>query len=37
MNYQHVYHAGNFADLFKHALLLAMLVFGGCQRVALPT
>ncbi|HEY2049581.1 MAG TPA: 23S rRNA (adenine(2030)-N(6))-methyltransferase RlmJ [Caulobacteraceae bacterium] len=25
MNYQHAYHAGNFADLFKHALLLAML------------
>jgi 23S rRNA (adenine2030-N6)-methyltransferase len=26
MNYQHAYHAGNFADLFKHALLLALLV-----------
>jgi 23S rRNA (adenine2030-N6)-methyltransferase len=25
MNYQHAYHAGNFADLFKHALLLALL------------
>jgi 23S rRNA (adenine2030-N6)-methyltransferase len=25
MNYQHAYHAGNFADLFKHAVLLALL------------
>jgi 23S rRNA (adenine2030-N6)-methyltransferase len=25
MNYQHAYHAGNFADLFKHVLLLALL------------
>lgn len=25
MNYRHAYHAGNFADCFKHALLLALL------------
>jgi 23S rRNA (adenine2030-N6)-methyltransferase len=25
MNYQHAYHAGNFGDLFKHAVLLALL------------
>ncbi|MBV8681791.1 MAG: 23S rRNA (adenine(2030)-N(6))-methyltransferase RlmJ [Caulobacteraceae bacterium] len=25
MNYQHAFHAGNFADLFKHALLVALL------------
>jgi 23S rRNA (adenine2030-N6)-methyltransferase len=25
MNYRHAYHAGNFADLFKHAVLLALL------------
>jgi 23S rRNA (adenine2030-N6)-methyltransferase len=25
MNYRHAFHAGNFADLFKHALLLAVL------------
>jgi 23S rRNA (adenine2030-N6)-methyltransferase len=25
MNYRHVYHAGNFADCFKHALLVALL------------
>jgi 23S rRNA (adenine2030-N6)-methyltransferase len=25
MNYQHAFHAGNFADLFKHAVLLALL------------
>jgi 23S rRNA (adenine2030-N6)-methyltransferase len=25
MNYRHAYHAGNFADCFKHALLVAML------------
>lgn len=29
MNYRHAYHAGNFADCFKHALLLAILdTFG---------
>jgi 23S rRNA (adenine2030-N6)-methyltransferase len=25
MNYRHLYHAGNFADCFKHALLVALL------------
>ncbi|WP_428486714.1 23S rRNA (adenine(2030)-N(6))-methyltransferase RlmJ [Rhodopila sp.] len=25
MNYRHVYHAGNFADCFKHALLVALI------------
>lgn len=34
MNYQHAYHAGNFADLFKHAVLLALLADFG--RVARP-
>ncbi|EHH69282.1 23S rRNA (adenine(2030)-N(6))-methyltransferase RlmJ [Gluconobacter morbifer] len=27
MNYRHAYHAGNFADCVKHALLLALLKF----------
>ena len=26
MNYRHVFHAGNFADVLKHALLLEALV-----------
>lgn len=25
MNYRHIYHAGNFADVFKHAVLIAAL------------
>ena len=25
MNYRHAYHAGNFADVFKHALLARIL------------
>src|SRR3954463_9583341 len=25
MNYRHAYHAGNFADCFKHALLVALV------------
>ena len=25
MNYRHAYHAGNFADCFKHALLIGLL------------
>ena len=25
MNYRHAFHAGNFADLLKHALLLELL------------
>src|SRR5689334_16852546 len=24
MNYRHAYHAGNFADVFKHVILLAL-------------
>jgi len=24
MNYRHIYHAGNFADIFKHAVLIAL-------------
>ncbi len=27
MNYRHAYHAGNFADVFKHALLLHLLEY----------
>ena len=27
MNYRHAFHAGNFADVFKHALLVRMLVY----------
>ena len=27
MNYRHAFHAGNFADVFKHALLTRMLVY----------
>lgn len=29
MNYRHAFHAGNFADLVKHALLLQLLASGG--------
>lgn len=25
MNYRHIYHAGNFADVFKHCILIALL------------
>ncbi|MEO5626014.1 MAG: 23S rRNA (adenine(2030)-N(6))-methyltransferase RlmJ, partial [Dokdonella sp.] len=25
MNYRHAFHAGNFADVFKHAILIALL------------
>jgi 23S rRNA (adenine2030-N6)-methyltransferase len=25
MNYRHIYHAGNFADVFKHVLLIALI------------
>lgn len=31
MNYRHVYHAGNFADVFKH-LLLSLLLKALCQK-----
>jgi 23S rRNA (adenine2030-N6)-methyltransferase len=34
MNYRHAYHAGNFADCFKHALLVALI--GAMQRKAKP-
>lgn len=34
MNYRHAYHAGNFADCMKHALLLELL--GAMQRKAKP-
>ena len=27
MNYRHAFHAGNFADVFKHALLTRILVY----------
>jgi 23S rRNA (adenine2030-N6)-methyltransferase len=27
MNYRHIYHAGNFADVFKHILLISLLDF----------
>ncbi len=27
MNYRHIYHAGNFADVFKHVLLTRILVY----------
>jgi 23S rRNA (adenine2030-N6)-methyltransferase len=27
MNYRHAYHAGNFADVFKHALLMRILTY----------
>lgn len=27
MNYRHAFHAGNFADVFKHALLVRLLVY----------
>jgi 23S rRNA (adenine2030-N6)-methyltransferase len=27
MNYRHAYHAGNFADVFKHVLLVRMLMY----------
>jgi len=27
MNYRHGFHAGNFADVFKHALLVRLLVY----------
>jgi 23S rRNA (adenine2030-N6)-methyltransferase len=34
LNYRHAFHAGNFADVFKHALLLAML--ADLRRAAAP-
>ena len=27
MNYRHVYHAGNFADVFKHAILTLLATY----------
>jgi len=29
MNYRHAFHAGNFADVFKHAVLARILVHLG--------
>lgn len=29
MNYRHIFHAGNFADVFKHALLTRVLLYLG--------
>jgi 23S rRNA A2030 N6-methylase RlmJ len=29
MNYRHAFHAGNFADVFKHALLTRLLIAAG--------
>jgi 23S rRNA (adenine2030-N6)-methyltransferase len=29
MNYRHAFHAGNFADVFKHALLVRLLLYLG--------
>ena len=29
MNYRHAFHAGNFADVFKHAILTRLLVYLG--------
>ncbi len=34
MNYQHGYHAGNFADVFKHALLTRVLVHMNAKHAA---
>jgi len=34
MNYRHIYHAGNFADLLKHAVLTELL--GGLVRAPAP-
>ncbi len=27
MNYRHAFHAGNFADVFKHAMLVRILLY----------
>ena len=29
MNYRHIYHAGNFADVFKHAVLAVLVTYLG--------
>jgi len=29
MNYRHAFHAGNFADVHKHAILTLILVLAG--------
>jgi 23S rRNA (adenine2030-N6)-methyltransferase len=34
MNYRHGFHAGNFADVFKHALLARLLVYLGRKDAA---
>ncbi len=33
MNYRHIYHAGNFADIFKHAIL-ALILEKLCEKTA---
>ncbi|HLW93046.1 MAG TPA: 23S rRNA (adenine(2030)-N(6))-methyltransferase RlmJ [Roseiarcus sp.] len=35
MNYRHAYHAGNFADVFKHAILTRLLVYLTRKEAAL--
>ena len=34
MNYRHAFHAGNFADVFKHAILARILVYLGQKDAA---
>ena len=33
MNYRHAFHAGNFADVFKHAVLARILVQAGHRAI----
>src|SRR5271170_557463 len=35
MNYRHIYHAGNFADVFKHAILARLLTYLTRKEAAL--
>jgi len=35
MNYRHIYHAGNFADVFKHAILARLLTYMTRKEAAL--
>ena len=32
MNYRHGYHAGNFADIFKHAVLARVLTLMSAKQ-----
>ena len=36
MNYQHAFHAGNFADVHKHAVLARVLVLSESQAGGVP-